>query len=160
MCKTYRKEWDDPWFDEMNPVMKLLYYESFRQDLEDQHEFARNYAILTGSFTNMELAQKMISEPTYESSEEDLDESTRMVLEGRKKAAEKKGRRRRDPKGPANEFRDVRLHASDRTRHCVERITSSCSRMAVSKRRARWMRCSNRARRCGKSGGEKVKRIA
>ena len=43
----------------------------------------------------MELAQKMISEPTYESSEEDLDESTRMVLEGRKKAAEKKGRRRR-----------------------------------------------------------------
>lgn len=97
MCKTYRKKWDDPWFDEMNPLMKLLYYESFRHDLEEKHDFARNYAIFNGSFTNMEMAQRIISEenPDYESTEEDFAESTRMVLEGRERALKKKKRRRR-----------------------------------------------------------------
>jgi len=97
MCKTYSKKWDDPWFDEIDPLMKLLYYESFRQDLEDKHAFARNYAIFGGSFSNMEMAQRIISEenPDYESTEEDFEESTRMVMAGRPKVNEKKKRRRR-----------------------------------------------------------------
>jgi len=97
MCKTYRRKWDDPWFDEMDPLMKLLYFESFKQDIEEEHSFARNYAIFSGSFANMEMAQRIISEdnPDYESTEEDLEESTRMVIEGREKAFKKKKRRRR-----------------------------------------------------------------
>jgi len=77
--------------------MKILYYESFIQDLEEKHSFARNYAIFNGSFTNMEMAQRIISEdnPDYESTEEDFDESTKMVLEGRERALKKKKRRRR-----------------------------------------------------------------
>ena len=99
MCKTYSKKWDDPWFDEMDPLMKLMYYESFRQDLEEKHAFARNYAIFNGSFMNMEMAQRIVSEdnPDYASTDDDFDQSTRMVVEGRKKAekTQKKKRRRR-----------------------------------------------------------------
>jgi len=89
---------DDPWFDDMDPLMKLMYYESFVADLEEKHSFARNYAIFGGSFVNMEMAQRIISEenPDYESSENDFAESTRMVLEGREKAfKEQKQKRRR-----------------------------------------------------------------
>ncbi len=77
--------------------MRVMYYESFLADLEEQHEFARNYAILTGSFTNMEMAQRIVSEenPDYESTEEDFDESISMVLEGRDRAVQKTRRRRR-----------------------------------------------------------------
>lgn len=97
MCKTYNKKWDDPWFDEMDPLMKLLYYESFKADLEERHTFARNYAIFTGSFMNMEMAQHIISEdnPDYASTEEDFAQSTRMVLEGRERAHNKSKKRRR-----------------------------------------------------------------
>ena len=97
MCQIYGKKLDDPWFDEINPVMKLLYYESFRQDLQDEHDFARNYAIFTGSFANVEMAQRIISEenPDYASTEEDFEESLGMVLEGRNKAFDKKKKRRR-----------------------------------------------------------------
>lgn len=77
--------------------MKLMYYESFIADLEEKHDFARNYAIFSGSFVNMDMAQRIISEenPDYESTEEDFAESTRMVLEGREKALEKQKRKRR-----------------------------------------------------------------
>ena len=97
MCQIYDKKMDDPWFQEMDPLMKVLYYESFRQDLEEAHDFARSYAIFTGSFANMEMAQRIISEdnPDYQSTEEDFDASTKMVLEGREQALKKKKKRRR-----------------------------------------------------------------
>tara|TARA_Y100000310_G_scaffold332835_2_gene409162 strand:- start:61 stop:330 length:270 start_codon:yes stop_codon:yes gene_type:complete len=81
----------------MDPLTKLLYYESFLADLEEKHDFARSYAIFTGSFTNMDMAQRIVSEenPDYESTEEDFAESTRMVLEGREKAIEKQKKKRR-----------------------------------------------------------------
>ena len=77
--------------------MRLLYFESFRQDLEERHEFERNYAIFAGSFHNMDMAQRLVSEenPDFESTEDDFAESTRMVLEGREKAFKKQKRKRR-----------------------------------------------------------------
>lgn len=85
--------------------MKLLYYENFLADLEEEHEFARNYAIFNGSFVNMEMAQRIISEenPDYESTEDDFAESTKMVLESREKALkeQKKKRRRRKVINPS-----------------------------------------------------------
>ena len=77
--------------------MKFLYYESFCADIQENHEFARNYAILTGSFSNMEMAQKIIStdNPDYKSTEQDFAESTKMVMEGRDRTLENKRAPRR-----------------------------------------------------------------
>lgn len=53
------------------------------QDLEDKHEFATDYSIFTGSFSNPEMARKMINSrnPTHELSDEEFEESTRKMLE-------------------------------------------------------------------------------
>ena len=92
LCKTYQKECDDPWFDNLSPLQRLWYYESWLADIEEKHEFARNYAIFTGSFANMELAQHIVAEdsPDHASTDEDFEESAKVVL-----AARDKGRRRR-----------------------------------------------------------------
>lgn len=77
--------------------MKLLYYESYLADLEEKHEFARNYAIFNGSFFNMEMAQRIISEenPDYESTEDDFAESTKMVLDSRENTLSEQKRKRK-----------------------------------------------------------------
>lgn len=83
-------------------------YESWIQDLREKNEFTRNYAILTGSFSNMELAKKMIAmdKPTFESSDEDFEATTRMIEEDvEREMAERKGmsrRRRRRRYGVVN----------------------------------------------------------
>ena len=91
----------------MNPIIKLLYYESFIADLEEKHEFARSYAIFNGSFTNMEMAQRMISDDQskkshYQSTDTDFDQSTNIVFDERKKTLKRK-RKRRTVIGNTNE---------------------------------------------------------
>lgn len=63
--------------------------------MEEKNEFARSYSILQGSFTNPELAHKMIKSenPDFESSDEDFDKLSNEMLERNKK--ENKHRRRR-----------------------------------------------------------------
>jgi hypothetical protein len=67
----------------MNPIQYLMMYEHWIEDLTERHKFARNYSILTGSFTNMELAQKMLDSDsghsTYQTT--DFDESIRIIEE-------------------------------------------------------------------------------
>jgi len=67
----------------MNPLLYLWMYESWIQDLREDNESKRTYAILTGSFANMELAKKMIDKenPTFQSSDEDFEETYRMIEE-------------------------------------------------------------------------------
>ena len=71
----------------MDPFMEMWLFESWLQDLQDKNEFAKSYAILSGSFANPEMARNMIQKenPTYMSSDEDFEESTRWVLEDREK---------------------------------------------------------------------------
>lgn len=85
MCKTYGKEPDDPWFEKIDPVKWLWMYRSWLEDLVEKHKFAKDYSILTGSFSNLEMAQNMIGadNPDFQSTEEDFDKSTQMVLEAR-----------------------------------------------------------------------------
>lgn len=97
MCKYYGKEPDDDWFERLEPVKKLWMYYSWCQDLEDKNEFARSFSIFLGSFSNPEAAQQMLKKdtPDYGSTDEDFEESTRMVLEARKQEERTKPRRRR-----------------------------------------------------------------
>lgn len=77
--------------------MKLWLYESWIQDLEDKHEFAKSYAILHGSFTNPKMAGEMIKKdnPEHMSTDEDFEESWNWVVKDRKKETKKRRRRRR-----------------------------------------------------------------
>lgn len=89
---------DDPWFDEIDPMLELYMYESWCCDLEEKNELARSHAILNGAFSNFEMAQKMIDEDndsgTHSSSEEDFEKSFEMVIADRKKEEENKKEQR------------------------------------------------------------------
>lgn len=56
------------------------------RDIEEKHEFATDYSIFTGSFSNPEMARKMMSQrnPTHELSDEEFDASTKKMLDQRK----------------------------------------------------------------------------
>lgn len=104
MCKTFGKEPDDPWFENIGPVKWLWMYRSWLEDLIEKHKFAKDYSTLIGSFSNLEMAQSMVSaeNPDYASSEEDFDKSIDMVksssVEQRKKSLHRRKRRRRGVK--------------------------------------------------------------
>ena len=99
MCKLYRREPDDDWFEKLPPMKRLWMYESWCQDLADKNEFAKSFSIFLGSFSNPEAAQHMLKQdnPDYGSTDEDFEESTRMVLADRErqKEEETKPKRRR-----------------------------------------------------------------
>lgn len=90
---------DDPWFDELDPGMKVYMYEHWYLDKQEEYNLLRSMAILGGSFTNPEAAKQMIKSdnPDYESTEEEFLESMRMVqrdAERQRKEAEVPERRR------------------------------------------------------------------
>ena len=94
MCKQYQKEPDDEWFHNMNPVKKLWMYESWCQDQIDRNDFAKSFSIFLGSFFNPEAAQQILSKdkPDYDSTDEDFEKSTQMILEDRKKKLNKQSK--------------------------------------------------------------------
>ena len=66
----------------MDPVQKIWMYENWMADQNDNAELAKNHAYLLGSFINPEMA-KNILEPkhTHESTEEEFEESLKMIDE-------------------------------------------------------------------------------
>ena len=72
---------DDPFITEMDPVQKMWLYENWIGDHRDEAELAKNHAYLLASFTNPEAVQKLINPTTHESSDEDFEESLRIVRE-------------------------------------------------------------------------------
>lgn len=84
----------------MDPVKRLWMYESWIEDMVEKHKFSRNYSILTGSFFNMEMAQKMMNDnrPEYQSTDADFEETLKMI-EGDVKKTGRNTRRRRQRHG-------------------------------------------------------------
>lgn len=93
----FNKMMDDPWFDDLDPMLRRLMYEHWCRDEEQQYEMLKSQAILIGSFANPEAAKAMIKtdSPDFESSPEDFEQSMKMVEEDRHKATQPKRRRRR-----------------------------------------------------------------
>lgn len=62
-------------------------FEHWLRDQEQEYESLRGQSILIGSFTNPEMAQKMIKvdNPDFASTDEDFEKSAQMVLEDRNK---------------------------------------------------------------------------
>ncbi len=65
----------------MDPVLKLWLYYQWLGDHRDDAELAKNHAYLLGSFWNSEAVQQMLNDNVHESSDEDYEESLRMVRE-------------------------------------------------------------------------------
>jgi hypothetical protein len=81
LCEIYQKLPDDPFFEEMDPFVKLWLYEGWMHKIENELETNRATAILTGSFSNPEMAQKMVKKdrPDFEVSDEEFDMATDVV---------------------------------------------------------------------------------
>lgn len=65
----------------MDPVLKMWLYEQWLGDHRDDAELAKNHAYLLGSFSNPEAVQSMMNDNVHESSDEDFDESLKMVTD-------------------------------------------------------------------------------
>lgn len=91
----------------MDPVQKLWMYENWVADQNDQAELAKNHAYLLASFWNPEAVQSILGGDKYETTDEEYQESIRMVKEQSKMLQEqerklKKRRKRRKLKENIN----------------------------------------------------------
>lgn len=87
LCLAFKKLPNDPFFEQMDPFIKLWLYEGWVHEKELELENARAQAILIGSFHNPEAAHKMVKleNPDYSASDEDVEK----VMEQIKAEAEK-----------------------------------------------------------------------
>ena len=82
MCKTFQVTPDDPKIIDMDPVQKMWMYENWLGDQNDDAELAKNHAYLLASFSNPEAVKQILGEGnTHQSSDEEFEESSRMVRE-------------------------------------------------------------------------------
>lgn len=85
----------------MDPVQKMWMFENWLADQGDDAELAKNQALLIGSFINPEAVKQMVGEGNVHiSTDEEFEESSRMVrdanlklLQDKKKSARKRKRR-------------------------------------------------------------------
>jgi len=96
---------DDPFITDMDPVQKIWMYENWRADQNDDAELAKNHAYLLASFSHPDAVKQLMGEGNvHESTDEEFEESSRMVREMNAKLAQTqnesiKRRRRRSIKG-------------------------------------------------------------
>ena len=72
---------DDPFYERINPYLKVWLYESWLHEKELEIEKLKQQAILIGSFFNPEAANKMIKNDKPDFKSTDLDETSRIVHE-------------------------------------------------------------------------------
>lgn len=73
----------------------LWMYTNWIQDQDEKQEFAKNYSILTGSFSNPQMAQRMMKAETVVSSEEDFDKISKEIRKEAEQTVKIKKRRRK-----------------------------------------------------------------
>ena len=83
---------DDPEIENIDPVMRAWMFYNWLEDYYDENKMLENQGILIGSFSNPELAQKILGKDGQQmsSTDEEFEETSRMVLEANKKADEEK----------------------------------------------------------------------
>jgi hypothetical protein len=86
---------DDPWITEMDPVQKMWMFENWLADRGDDAELAKNHAYLVASFDHPETVKQLVGGGNiHESTDEDFEESSRMVRESAKPVRGKKRKKR------------------------------------------------------------------
>ena len=65
----------------MDPVLKIWLFEQWIGDHRDDADLAKNHAYLVGSFWNPEAVKKLMNVDIHQSTDEEFEESSRMVRE-------------------------------------------------------------------------------
>jgi len=65
----------------MDPVQKMWLYHQWLGDHRDDTELAKNHAYLLGSFSNPEAVKQMMGDNKHESTDDDFEESLKMVTD-------------------------------------------------------------------------------
>lgn len=87
---------DDPWITEMDPVQKMWMFENWLADRADDAELAKNHAYLVASFDHPEAVKQLLGTGNvHESTDEDFEESSRIVRENTLKQVRGKKRKKR-----------------------------------------------------------------
>jgi hypothetical protein len=81
MMHEFRILPDDSFYERINPYLKVWLYESWLHDRELEIEKLKQHAILTGSFSNPEAANKMIKDENPDFKSTDFEETNKMVRE-------------------------------------------------------------------------------
>lgn len=81
LSKTYGKFPSDNCFEDMNPWEKLWLYESWLFEFEQKIKMERDLAILTGSFSNYDMAKQMIKESDPDYQDPDAEETAKKLHE-------------------------------------------------------------------------------
>jgi hypothetical protein len=95
MSLAYQKLPNDPFFEEMDPLMYLWLFENWDANRNRKQEELRSIGILIGSFYNPEAAEKMLdSANTISTSDEDFDKLVDSII-GKPGINERLSRRKR-----------------------------------------------------------------
>ena len=65
----------------IDPVLKMWMFYQWLGDHRDEADLAKNHAYLLGSFWNAEAVQKLMNENVHESSDDDMEESMKMITD-------------------------------------------------------------------------------
>jgi hypothetical protein len=90
---------NDPFSEDINPYLKIWLFESWLYECEKEAEKLKNQAILTGSFSNPEMAQKMIKNenPDFKATDGEATAEMlhRQIVEEEKSNGQKKKKKRK-----------------------------------------------------------------
>ena len=80
--KIFQKKMDDPFFEDLDPVQKLWMYHNWIGDQNETAELAKNHAYLLASFDHPDVVKQLVGGGnTHQSTDEEFEESSRMVKE-------------------------------------------------------------------------------
>lgn len=82
----------------MDPVLKVWLFEQWLGDQRDNTDLAKNHAYLVGSFWNPEAVKQLMNTDIHKSTDEEFEESSRMVREANLKMLDQeqsKGKRKK-----------------------------------------------------------------
>lgn len=103
LVKLFRKLPSDPFYENISAYEKIWLYESWLHDLEMEAQIRKNQAILIGSFSNLEMAQKMVMADNPKAQATDLDATTKKVRENILEATKSPKNKRKRRKVVTNE---------------------------------------------------------
>lgn len=73
---------DDPWFEEIDPIIESWMYNSYVEDIREKMEYAREHGLLIGSFIDYDAVKKIIAvdNPDHMMTDEEFEQTTTELL--------------------------------------------------------------------------------
>lgn len=78
---------DDPWFEELDPIIESWMYSSWAQDIHEKMDYAKEHGLLIGSFIDYDAAKKIMDadeKPDYMMTDEEFEQTAAQLLDKQK----------------------------------------------------------------------------